>query len=385
MMFAPEDATPLLLLGDAHARGRAQAAAPGVDGEAVRAAVRLRVDGAASLLAREDMSRFLPGRRRRWIGWTLMARRSSPGSARVSKSSAATLTAYLHLGVLGDFTDGCSAWAHAGGGVAPLLVKNRDYRGEHTALQRVFLHRDPARPDEDMLCVGSLGSPGAFSSGINARGLALVDTHVGTSDHGVGLLRYFLMTRLLRRCARVGEALAEIATLPHAGGGTMVLADTTGSHAAVELGHRATEVEAEPRAWRARTNHFLLPSTRDAFRAHRSDPMATSTTGRLARIEAALAGLSRLPLPEDAASLMAGHAGDGAEALCRHGEDGDSSTISTAVFAPAQLTLYFSPTRPCAGRWLAYRFGRSLDFGFATRTSLLFGVTSTRTRTRYGL
>ncbi len=356
MMFAPEDAMPLLLLGDAYARGRAQAAAPGVDGDAVRAAVRLRVDGAASLLAREDVSRFLAGQAE------ALDRLDPDGAAELAGIcegfgiEPATLTAYLHLGVLGDFTDGCSAWAHAGGGVAPLLVKNRDYRGEHAALQRVFLHRDPARPDEDMLCVGSLGSPGAFSSGINARGLALVDTHVGTSDHGVGLLRYFLMTRLLRRCARVGEALAEIATLPHAGGGTMVLADATGSHAAVELGHRATGVEAEPRAWRARTNHFLLPSTRDAFRAHRSDPMATSTTGRLARIEAALAGLSRLPLPEDAASLMAGHAGDGAEALCRHGEDGDSSTISTAVFAPAQLTLYFSPTRPCAGRWLAYRF-----------------------------
>ncbi|MCP8937508.1 C45 family autoproteolytic acyltransferase/hydrolase [Alsobacter sp. SYSU M60028] len=354
-MFAPEPARPVLLLGDARARGLAQAAAPGTDAEAVRAAVRLRLDLAAALLDRVDVRAFLAAQEDMLDAVDPEGADEMDGIAEGFAIDRQTLLAYLHLGVLGDFTDGCSAFAHSGGGVAPLLVKNRDYRGEHAALQRVFLHRDPARPGADMLLVGSLGSPGAFSSGMNARGLALVDTHVGSSDHGLGLLRYFLMTRLLRRCADVGEALDEIAALPQAGGGTMVLCDRAGRHAAVELGHRATGVEADARPWRARTNHFLLDPTRASFRAHRSDPMATSTTGRLARIEAALAGFDRPPVPADAARLMAGHA-DGGEALCRHGQDGDSLTISTSVFAPAEAKLYFSPQRPCAGRWLAYDF-----------------------------
>jgi isopenicillin-N N-acyltransferase like protein len=64
--------------------------------------------------------------------------------------SEADLFAYLHLGTLADLartadaTDGCSAWAVAAGPEGPLVVKNRDFRGEHVGLQRVMLHADPA-------------------------------------------------------------------------------------------------------------------------------------------------------------------------------------------------------------------------------------------------
>ena len=104
-------------------------------------------------------------------------------------------------------------------------MKNRDYRGEHGALQQVFRHRDPERGARVLLCVGSLGSPGAFSSGINSDGLAVADTQIGTRDHGIGWLRYFLMTALLRECGCVADALAFIAAVPHAGGGSLVLGD----------------------------------------------------------------------------------------------------------------------------------------------------------------
>ncbi|MBL6431104.1 MAG: hypothetical protein HPM95_07335 [Alphaproteobacteria bacterium] len=56
-------------------------------------------------------------------------------------------------------------------------------------------HSGPDIATGSMLCVGSLGSPGAYSSGMNARGLMLADTQIGARTHRVGWLRYFLMTR----------------------------------------------------------------------------------------------------------------------------------------------------------------------------------------------
>jgi len=265
------------------------------------------------------------------------------------------LLAYLHLGLLADLaTDGCSAWSWGGTPVrGTVLVKNRDYRGEHAALQRVFLHRDPWRPGRAVLTVGSLGSPGAFSSGMNAQGLALVDTHVSTIDHGPGLLRYFLMTRLLWSCGSVEEALAMIADAPHAGGGTIVLADRSGACASVELGYRNHAIETRV-PFTVRTNHFLSQACAPFWLPSAKDPMAASSKGRLARLEAWLADRDEAPRLDEIASLMGSHAEGDREALCRHGEDGDARTISCAVFAPAERRLYFSPCEPCAGVWNSF-------------------------------
>ena len=87
-------------------------------------------------------------------------------------------------------------------------MKNRDHRGAVGGLQRVFRHADPEWGGRRVLCVSSLGAPGAFAGGINTDGLAVADTQVGTSDHGEGWLRPFLMTRLLRECATVADAVA---------------------------------------------------------------------------------------------------------------------------------------------------------------------------------
>jgi hypothetical protein len=42
------------------------------------------------------------------------------------------------------------------------VVNNRDLRGEHVGQHRVMLHADPAWRGRELLCVGSLGSPGAY-------------------------------------------------------------------------------------------------------------------------------------------------------------------------------------------------------------------------------
>jgi hypothetical protein len=198
--------------------------------------------------------------------------------------------------------------------------------------------------------VGSLGAPGALASGINTDGLAVADTHVGTTSHGVGWLRSFLMTRLLRECATVAEAVALVFRVPHAGGGTLVLGDATGATAAIELSHRATAAE-EPgeRDYVARTNHYV--SDRLDTDGVASDPGARASRARLATLEHALRGL---PLPyahEAIAKLMARHGDSATSGLCRHEQAPDVRTLSCAIFDCRAAALLFSFDPPCEGRW----------------------------------
>ena len=149
--------------------------------------------------------------------------------------------------------DACTAWATTRAEGGTVVVKNRDSRGAQSELERVFRHIDPEWAGRRILCVGSLGAPGAFAGGINTDGLAVADTQVGTTDHGEGWLRPFLMTRLLRECTTVAEAVALVFRVPHAGGGTLLMGDATGAVAAIELAHRASPPRSRASAttWRA--------------------------------------------------------------------------------------------------------------------------------------
>ncbi len=247
--------------------------------------------------------------------------------------------------------DACTAGATPHGEHGPVVVKNRDARGAQAPLERVMRHTDPDWGGRRILCVGSLGAPGALAGGINTDGLAVVDTHVATTSHGVGWLRPFLTTHLLRECATVAEAVALVFRVPHAGGGTLVLGDATGATAAVELTHDATAAE-EPaeRDYVARTSHFVSERLRDDA-AGSEDPGARASRARLATLEHALRGLA-LPYPhEEIAKMMARHGDSASAGLCRHGEPRDVQTLSCAIFdcrAPA-LLVSFGP--PCEGRW----------------------------------
>jgi hypothetical protein len=342
----------LRLVGDARSRGRAQALAEPGQVEAVRAAVRLRLDRAEAAGHLGAKARgFLEVQQRLTAILVPEAMREVEGIAEGFGLSEADLFAYLHLGTIADLvqtpdaTDGCSAWAVAAGPEGPLVVKNRDFRGEHVALQRVMLQDDPAWGGRKVLCVGSLGSPGAYSSGMNSDGFALVDTQVATTDHAPGVLRYFLMTHLLARCATVPEALDLIRTLPHAGGGTLVMADAGGAIAAVELGAAVQAVE-QGGAWVARTNHFTSPElAATTIDDPDAPPAVGGTRSRLAELRARIPG--RDWTARDALALMAGH--DDAGGFCRHGQDGDSRTISNVVFACSGRMLRFTEGFPCTG------------------------------------
>ncbi|OJY65731.1 MAG: hypothetical protein BGP12_17955 [Rhodospirillales bacterium 70-18] len=345
-------AEPLVLHGDAFARGRAQAELCPDSIAAVRATVEARLHGAAALLASPRITRYLDAQ-------CEFASQHDPegmaemfGIAAGYGVTARALFAFLHAGQLSGLPDdGCSAWAFVDPAQGAMVVKNRDLRGPALPLQRVFRHTDPAWGGRTVLCVGSLGAPGAYSSGINSDGFALVDTQVVTTDQGVGLLRYFMMTRLLAGCASVDEAIAALHAMTHAGGGTLVLADAGGTIAAVEIGHSGVAVQRRTTGWLARTNHFLAPGLSDRLAAAPGDPGPDVSRARLARLTAWFGHRRAAPALAEAAAIMASHDDAAGTGLCRHGQEGGSTTVSCAIFACGPGTLYFASGNPCDGAW----------------------------------
>lgn len=355
---------PLRLVGPAYERGRQQASGrPGLAAQ-VRAAVAGRLQDVAAVRGAVSARELLREQ-------TVFLRahdgdgfEESRGIAEGFGIAHEELLAYLHANVLGDLgaaatgaVDGCTAWAAPRPGGGALVVKNRDYRGEHGLLQQVFVHEDrsPAAACPRILCVGSLGSPGAFSSGINAHGLAVADTQIATRDHGVGWLRYFLMTALLWRCRGVESALAFVRAVPHAGGGTLVLGDAAGRVAAVELGHRGGAVVESGPAWAARTNHFV-DATLAASALRPADDLAASSAGRLQTVRNALAQWGGLAEAAPARALMSGHDGPGGQGgPCRHAAPGRAATLSCAVYDTARVALELSHGRPCDSAWSRHR------------------------------
>lgn len=359
-------AAPVDLCGSPFDRGRAQADACPDTGRLVRDAVERRLAAARRIAGRPAAATFLE---RQWdftATYEPDALAEVEGIASAYRLPVRDLFASLHAGMLAGFeesaeADGCSAWALPHPEFGALLGKNRDLAADFLGVQRVFHHSDPAWNGRTILCVGSLGSPGVYSSGINSDGLALADTQIRAADQGIGLLRYFAMTRVLVHCATVDEALDELRTLGHAGGGSLVLAGADGRTAAVELGHRTVAVEHgrsggptdRGHGRVARTNHFISPELRNG-NAETDGGRRANSEGRLRRLRAWLDGLGAVPGVADATGVMASHDDAAAPGLCRHGGEADSTTISGSVFACRGRRLYFSANNPCSGAWAVY-------------------------------
>ncbi len=354
--FAAPPVQLLVLEGDPYARGRAQAAARPDLVAAVREAVALRLAELGEALERPEVRTFLAAQRTATERHHPAALAEIAGIADGFALAAEQLFAWLHASTILDLleapageTEGCTALALATADGA-LLAKNRDYREEHRALQQVMLHRPVRGPA--FLVVGSLGAPGCFSSGINADGLALADTASRTRDLGPGLHRYFLLTLLLERCATVEAALETIRAIPHTGSGCLVLADSRGALAAVELGHRRLAIERGTAGRIGRTNHHTDPRTAPfdlvspATAAARANSIA-----RLRVLERGLAALAAGPSADAVAGLLAHHADTDGPALCRHGGADLAATISTAIYDTAARHLRFCAGPPCGGGW----------------------------------
>jgi isopenicillin-N N-acyltransferase-like protein len=250
-------------------------------------------------------------------------------------------------------SDACTAWAAPHGASGPIVVKNRDGRGPAASLACVTRHRDPEWGGRRVLCVGSFGAPGALAGGINTDGLAVVDTEVGTPDHGEGWLRALLMNRMLRDCATVAEAVALAFGVPHAGGGTLVMADAKGAVAAVELVHGAVTAE-DPgdTGYVARSNHFTSERLAGRDLAPYGDAGARVSRARLATLDHALRALEA-PYPLDTLrTIMARHGDSASAGLCRHDPGRGVHTFSGMIFECRAPALQISQGPPCEGRWL---------------------------------
>jgi isopenicillin-N N-acyltransferase like protein len=362
MISKPSVGQAVNLSGTPYDRGVQQARIDPKSGPAVFSAIMNRVEQARSALA--DASDFLAAQWAFTAAHALGQLEQIHGIADGFGIEVNDLFAYLHLGVIEDGEglpsteeDGCSVLACDTRADGPLLAKNRDYRGEHRALQRVFLENDPSWGARSVLSVGSLGSPGAFSSGMNSDGLALADTRIGWRRPGTGWLRYLLMNEILIRTTSVTEAIAYIRSQPHVGGGSLVLADAYGNKAAVELASDKVFVDRSEKTCVGRTNHFLARDLKvDQTRSTR-DPNSSNSEGRLDRIDhwqrSGNAGTRSL---ETLVRLLGYHAIDDEPALCRHGENDGSQTISTTLFACKSRRLYFCPGNPCVEHWRTYAF-----------------------------
>ncbi len=359
--FRPMPAQPLVLRGDARARGVGQASDALADPARVRDATIGRVEQArASGLIDAAARDYLARQREFHLAHDPHGMAELAGIADGFGLPEDDLFTHLHLGTLNDFksgarldSDGCSAWATPDGPDGPIMVKNRDYSGLHKGIQRVTLQSGPDVTSGAMLCVGSLGSPAAYSSGMNAKGLMLADTQVAVRAHRVGWLRYFLMTRILASCGTVDDALGLIAGKPHAGGGTLILADASGDTAAVELSADATGIQKGGIVWR--TNHYVLPDRAADTLLPEGDRIAGNSKERFAYLERRLPGLTHDTA--NAARLMQTHRDTepGAAPLCQHGKTEASQTLSTSIYSCRLGALAFSQGNPCGGDWQTYR------------------------------
>lgn len=340
---------PRILTGDAYTRGLAQSRLHGVDVATVASTVAQRHSAARSVLETASARRYLAQQRafaEEHAAPELAEMRGLCEGFRIDEDQVFAL---FHLSNLSGVheTDGCSAWARPSPAGGAVLAKNRDLSGPHRNGQETFLHIDPKAAAGAFFCVGSLGAPGAYSSGMNAAGLALADTSIQAPLHGIGWLRYFLMTRLLSSCGSVNEACATIAALRHAGGGSLILADASGDVAAVELLHDGARISRNAPAYRS--NHFWCEDP-DAVRSRLSPAALKSTLGRRETLGAMLGVEGAQDEPEAIMRAMADHGDERREGLCRHGGADGSHTVSTVVYRTFDLAIHFSRGAPCVSQ-----------------------------------
>lgn len=357
---AAPPAAPLLLRGDPYSRGRAQAELRPDLIDHVRHAVRHRLEETRAALDTAQVRSFIRGQHAFTTEHYPEILAEIEGIADGFGLLPATIFDYLHCSSAADIVaqpehraDGCTAFAATTGEDA-IVAKNRDYRPQHIPIQQVMHHADPAWGGREIMVVGSLGSPGNFSSGMNSDGLALADTASRTTDMGVGFHRYFLMTWLLVNCASVDAALAAIRRITHTGSGLLVLGDTSGAVAAVELGHGRVGFDHRSSGRVGRTNHFVTPAMRGR-NLHALDSLASRANSehRFGSLLPLLDGLDEPVVPDAAGALLARHGST--DAFCRHGGADLSTTIAGAVYLTAERRLLAVLGHPCSDAWQSYQ------------------------------
>lgn len=250
--------------------------------------------------------------------------------------------------------EGCSTWAATGAATEdghPILVKNRDYSTEHLPLQLVVR----AEPEHGYryTYITSAGSPGVFVAGFNEAGLAIVDTHVSSTDVGPGLPTYALSMHMLEKYNTVRSALEYLKSTPRLGRNNLLLADATGDVALFEIGHRQFAVLEAENDFLINTNHFVSAKMRSCFVDAQSEALRGSTFKRYALLKQLLTqthGHIEIPFAQKTLGM---HADDPLASTCRHPTFGEAtSTISGVIILPVQRQMLFCHGSPCDGEYI---------------------------------
>jgi isopenicillin-N N-acyltransferase-like protein len=249
--------------------------------------------------------------------------------------------------------DGCSTWAATGAATVdgqPIMAKNRDFSLLHLPLQTVVR----AQPEHGYryITITSAGSPGVFVAGINEAGLALVDTHVSSTDVGPGLPTFALSMHVLEEHGSVRSALDYLKSMPRLGRNNVLLADARGDIALFEIGNRHFAIREADSGLLVNTNHFtcdeMVPFYVDTDAAavrgnshKRYDFMTQQLKHAHGKIDLAFAQ-----------NLMSSHA-DRLSSICRHPTpDETTSTISASIFLPGQKRMLFCHGFPCSRAYI---------------------------------
>jgi predicted choloylglycine hydrolase len=244
---------------------------------------------------------------------------------------------------------GCSTFALTGlpeHGLGPVLCKNRDTDRSSLHLQTLLHVRPSGR--HPWAALSTAGAPDVHSSGMNSEGLAVVDTHVPSTDVGPGLPRFVAMRRILEDCASTAEALELLRSVPLMGLGNLVLADPSGDIAVVECGHAEIGVVRPVHDYVVATNHYVSPQLTPSNLPSPQSRYGADSRQRRAWLTHALEQIDPAAVRSDPARLLAHHGSDGSASVCVQVDEG-SATISTVVFRPASETFEALYGTPCNG------------------------------------
>lgn len=292
-------------------------------------------------------------------------------------------------------TDGCTTLALPG--PRPLLMKNRDNNSWFLPMQTVLrVQPDQGHP---WLALSTAGAPGVHSSGMNAAGLCITDTHVASRDIGPGVPRFSSMMHVLEQCASTEEAVEYLLRVPQMGLGNLTMVDAGGRTAVVECGFSSSAVlrdvglqdagAAEAAGTVVATNHFVSDHlATSVLEPEEGTPGIDSRARRAGVIDALRHRGGDWPPSRSEVRAMAAHhvwadgaedpgvgragaaaavgagaadggavgAEPGAGSLCKHGQDSRSETVSTVVFDPVGRTVDLCLGRPCAAPFFRIGF-----------------------------
>ncbi len=240
---------------------------------------------------------------------------------------------------------GCSVYARGGADSSrePWLVKNRDTDPQLENIQTLL--RVKPTDGYAWAALSTAGAPDVHSAGMNEHGLAVADTHVPSSDIGIGLPRFSLMMHILQACTSVDESVAYLRSVPRMGFGNLVLADAAGSAAVVECGHSHVEVLPTTADYVVATNHFISPSLATTCLRKPESKAGSDSRDRRRRMDTSLAQES-LDGETDPISVVKDHQSPGATCIHSNGKK-ESVTIATVVFFPIRGVVRVGVGTPC--------------------------------------